>query len=96
MREDSGSNGSHLHERHVMTMAKRKNLTIAEAAEYAGLSTAQVYRAVRSVPPPLRGRQDDPGATWYVMAGDVDEWVRSMDTRSGLASTSARRRKGAL
>ncbi len=62
-----------------MTMAKRKNLTIAEAAEYAGLSTAQVYRAVRSVPVRLRGRQDGPGATWYVTAGDVDEWIASMD-----------------
>lgn len=76
-----------------MGRAERK-LNIQQAAEYSGFPTRAIARAVKALPPRLRGYKTSEFGPWFFTASDLDAWVSAMDNteaaRSGAEKENAR------
>lgn len=56
------------------SLAGRHWFSTAQAAEYAGVSTKTIRRALEAGR--LKGGQDVPGGKWHIHRDDLDAWLR--------------------
>jgi hypothetical protein len=67
-----------------------RKMNTREAAEYTGMTAAQITRAAKSEPPRLRAFKAGKFGPYFYSESDLNEWMASMDTANPANRTRDR------